>query len=146
MTAHDRPQPDRPQPEQPQPEPAQPERPVPPRPDHVRPLDGSPIHTVELPDTPQRDRTIPATAWIEAPAELLSLGDDIGEPPSRGDARYLAIAADDLALQYRFRLHPDGSGEGAGPSGTVHGRFRTWKEDLRDASIAAGFPMGGDSP
>ena len=31
-----------------------------------------------------------------------------------------------------FRLHADGTGSGAGPSGTVHDRFRAWKEDLRD--------------
>ena len=31
-----------------------------------------------------------------------------------------------------FRLHPDGTGEGTGPSGAAHDRFRTWKEDLRD--------------
>ncbi len=139
-------------------------RPAPPRPDQVRPLDPSPIHTSDLPDTPQRDRTIPATAWIEAPDELVRLGADIAEPlvaykrrigrwllwragpPSRGDARYLAVASDDLTLRFSFRLHPDGRGEGRGPSGTTHERFRTWKEDLRDDSIAAGFPVGGDSP
>jgi hypothetical protein len=30
-------------------------------------------------------------------------------------------------------LFPDGSGDGVGPSGERHGRFRSWKEDLRDA-------------
>jgi len=43
-----------------------------------------------------------------------------------------AIAADAPDLQWVFELHPDGEGEGAGPSGAVHERFRTWKEDLRD--------------
>jgi hypothetical protein len=44
------------------------------------------------------------------------------------------VARDDsLDVSYTFRLHADGTGEGAGPSGTVHQRFRTWKEDLRDA-------------
>jgi hypothetical protein len=54
-------------------------------------------------------------------------------PASRGHARYLAIAADDLDTSFAFRLFPDGSGVGTGPSGDEHTRFRTWKEDLRDA-------------
>ena len=45
-----------------------------------RPADHTPVHTGDLPATPQRDRNIPATAWIEAPAELLHLGDDLGLP------------------------------------------------------------------
>jgi hypothetical protein len=53
-------------------------------------------------------------------------------PASRADARYLAVAADDLDDSFTFRLWPDGRGEGAGPSGATHDRFRTWKEDLRD--------------
>lgn len=53
--------------------------------------------------------------------------------PARGaDARYLALMADDIETQFAFRLFGDGTGEGAGPSGTVHTRFRAWKEDLRD--------------
>lgn len=115
-----------------------------------RPLDSTPVHTAALPETPQRDRRIPAGAWLEAPAELLRLGEDFGGreagyirrihgwllwrsgPPSRGDACYLAVAADTPSVQHRFRLYPDGTGEGAGPSGVVHDRFRAWKEDLRD--------------
>ena len=115
-----------------------------------RPVDPTSVHTADLPDTPLRDRNIPAAAWVEAPPELLRLGDDIGAPaiaykrrlhgwllwragPARGaDARYLAIAADDLATSWSFRLFPDGSGTGTGPGGTTHTRFRTWKEDLRD--------------
>lgn len=115
-----------------------------------RPVDDTPVHTSELPDTPQRERRIPARAWLEAPEELLDLGADFGGaeagyirrihgwllwrsgPPSRGDARYLAVAADAPSVQHSFRLSPEGDGEGAGPSGTVHDRFRTWKEDLRD--------------
>lgn len=115
-----------------------------------RPLDETPVHTEALPDTPQRDRRIPAGAWLEAPAELLDLGQDFGGrdagfirrihgwllwrsgPPAGGDACYLAIAADALSVQYAFRLFPDGSGQGTGPSGTAHDRFRAWKEDLRD--------------
>jgi hypothetical protein len=114
-----------------------------------RPIDGSPVHTDDLPPTPTRDRNIPATAWIEAPAVLLHAGDDIGGavatykrrigpwllwragPARRGDARYVAIDARDLTRSFRFRLHPDGSGQGDGPSGH-HERFRSWKEDLRD--------------
>ncbi len=113
-----------------------------------RPIDPTPVHTDELPPTPIRDRNIPAEAWVEAPTELLSLGDDIGRPAitykrrlgrwllwragpaSRADARYLAIDADDLSRSYRFRLYPDGTGRGDGPSGATHERFRTWKEDL----------------
>jgi hypothetical protein len=119
---------------------------------HQRPIDESPVHTVDLPETPQRDRNIPVRAWVEAPESLRRLGDDIGGPEAqykrrigrwvlwragpatKADARYLALAADDLAVQYTFRLYPDGSGDGVGPSGANHRRFRTWKEDLRDHS------------
>jgi hypothetical protein len=113
-----------------------------------RPVDETAVHTADLPPTPVRDRNIPATAWVEAPAELLGLGDDIGGevatykrrigpwllwrsgPASGGDARYLAIDADDLPHQFAFRLFPDGNGDGVGPSGARHTRFRSWKEDL----------------
>jgi hypothetical protein len=116
-----------------------------------RPSDPTPIHTADLPATPTRDRNIPAEAWIEAPDELRRLGDDIGRPAvtykrrigpwllwragpaTRSDARYWAGHADDLARTHTFRLRPDGTGEGTGPSGMTHERFRTWKEDLRDA-------------
>jgi hypothetical protein len=116
-----------------------------------RPLDHTPIHTEDLPATPIRDRNIPATAWIEAPTELRDLGYDlsgqpvatykrrIGQwllwragPATHAEARYWAAAAGDLADQWTFRLEPDGTGAGIGPSGTSHHRFRTWKEDLRD--------------
>ena len=117
-----------------------------------RPIDPTPVHTVDLPATPQRDRTIPATAWIEAPAALLDLGRDIGHelvaykrrigpwllwragPAVKGNARYAAIAADDLREQFTFRLHPSGDGEGVGPDGVEHTRFRAWKEALRDTA------------
>lgn len=116
-----------------------------------RPIDPTPVHTDDLPPTPIRDRNIPAEAWVEAPPELLALGDDIGRPAitykrrlgrwllwragpaSRADARYLAVDAGDLTRQLTFRLFPDGSGDGVGPSGTRHRRFRTWKEDLHAA-------------
>ena len=115
-----------------------------------RPVDDTPVHTDELPPTPQRDRTIVATAWVEAPAELVHLGDDLGldrvdykrrigdwllwraGPAQKADARYMAVALDDPTRQYTFRLLPDGTGSGTGPSGRTHERFRTWKEDLRD--------------
>jgi hypothetical protein len=116
-----------------------------------RPTDEASRHTAELPPTPLRDRNIPAHAWVEAPESLIALGDDIGGaeaeykrrigrwllwragPATHADARYLAIDAGDLARQFSFRLFADGSGEGAGPSGQRHDRFRTWKEDLRDS-------------
>ncbi|MBA3268817.1 MAG: hypothetical protein H0T70_11255 [Acidimicrobiia bacterium] len=119
-----------------------------------RPIDSTPVHTADLPATPQRDRNIPATAWVEAPGELLALGDDIGRPliaykrrigpwllwragpATKGDARYLALAGDDPSQQWSFRLFADGSGEGVGPDGVVHQRFRTWKESLRDTPTA----------
>ena len=108
-------------------------------------------HTDDLPALPQRDSLIPAERWVEAPPELRELGADFGVslvgykrrlgrfllwragPASRADARYMALAADDLAERYTFRLRPDGSGEGVGVDGRTHRRFRTWKEALLDA-------------
>lgn len=115
-----------------------------------RPVDDTPVHTEDLPLTPVRDRQIPATAWVEAPPEVVALGEDLGHrlvsykrrigpwllwragPATKADARYLAVDHRDLGRRFTFRLFPDGSGEGVGPSGTTHDRFRTWKEDLRD--------------
>lgn len=116
-----------------------------------RPVDDTSVHTADLPPTPVRDRTIPATAWLEAPAELLALGDDLpgrpvaeykrrigawllwrAGPASGGDARYLACRADDTGVQCTLRLSADGSASGVGPTGTLHDRFRSWKEDLLD--------------
>ena len=115
-----------------------------------RPIDGTPVDTADLPPLPQRERSIPASAWRQAPASLLALGEPFGGeealykrriggwllwrsgPATKADAAYLAIWADDLSRACTFRLHPDGRGEGAGPSGEQHTRFRTWKEDLRD--------------
>ena len=116
-----------------------------------RPPVTSDYHTADLPPLPQRDYLIPAERWIEAPDTLRDLGADLGielvaykrrigryllwraGPASRADARYMALAADDLSEQFTFRLHADGRGEGAGPDGVIHQRFRTWKEALRDA-------------
>jgi hypothetical protein len=116
-----------------------------------RPTDDTALHTEDLPATPVRDRNIPATAWIEAPPSVRAAGDDLpaqpvadykrrigpwllwrAGPATDGDARYVAVRANDLAVAYTFRLFPDGTGEGAGPSGETHSRFRSWKEDLRD--------------
>lgn len=117
-----------------------------------RPADDTPIHTADLPATPVRDRNIPATAWIEAPDSLLALGADlpglpvaeykrrIGDwllwragPATRGDARYWAARAVRLDEPVTLRLFPDGTADGMGPTGARHSRFRSWKEDLRDA-------------
>jgi hypothetical protein len=114
-----------------------------------RPDDATPVSTADLPPTPTRDRNIVAAAWLEAPVQLHQLGDDLpghptatykrrigrwllwrAGPASDGDARYWAADSSDLERQHTFRLHPDGSGTGVGPSGSVHSRFRTWKEDL----------------
>ena len=107
-------------------------------------------HTADLPATPTREYLIPATRWVEAPESLRSLGRDFGVdlvaykrrikrfllwragPARLADACYMAIAADDLAERYTFRLFPDGTGRGVGPDGVEHGRFRAWKEALRD--------------
>jgi hypothetical protein len=118
-----------------------------------RPTDETPIGTADLPPTPVRDRNIPARAWIQAPPALLALGDDLpGRPEAEykrrigpwllwragpakgGHARYWAADADDLGRSFTFRIRPDGTGIGRGPSGTLHDRFRTWKEDLRDVA------------
>jgi hypothetical protein len=37
-------------------------------------------------------------------------------------------------VRFTFRLFPDGTGDGLGPSGERHTRFRSWKEDLRDST------------
>ena len=114
-----------------------------------RPADRTPIHTDALPATPTRDRNIVAGAWVEAPAELLNLGADLpGQPEAEykrrignwllwragpaagGDARYWACRSDDLRAQHTFRLYPDNTGDGLGPSGRRHAKFRPWKEDL----------------
>ena len=118
-----------------------------------RPLDVTPVHTHELPVTPPADRNIPAEAWIEAPPELLALGDDLGEPTvlylrqlgpflvwragpgtSRTDTRWMAVDIGDAGRRFTFRQFADGRGEGTGPSGGSHERFRTWKEDLHTST------------
>ncbi|MFT5202973.1 MAG: hypothetical protein ACI9C1_002370 [Candidatus Aldehydirespiratoraceae bacterium] len=119
-----------------------------PLPADQRPFDDTPIHTEDLPPTPTRDRNISIEAWIEAPELVRRSGDDIGGvrvaykrrigewllwragPAVKADARYIAVHSADLTLHHEFRLFPDGTGDGAGPSGERHTRFRAWKEDL----------------
>jgi hypothetical protein len=132
---------------------------------HQRPDDDTPVHTDDLPPTPIRDRAIPATAWVEAPRELLHLGDDLpgrpvasykrrigpwllwrAGPATKADARYWAARADDLVDSWTFTLLPDGGGHGRGPSGVEHVRFRSWKEDLRDAGASGGAGRAVEEP
>ncbi len=112
---------------------------------HERPFTTDTFHTDQLPPTPTRSFRIPASGWIEAPEELLRLGDPLGEPveykrrigryllwragPPVGEAVYAAVAADDTSVMYRFDLHGK-RGRGIGPDGSEHERFRTWKESL----------------
>ena len=121
-----------------------------PTPAEARPPTDHDWHTDELPPTPQRDFLIPVERWVEAPESVRTLGADLGidlvaykrrigryllwraGPARRTDARYAAVAADDLTRTFTFRLFPDGTGEGIGPDGAIHTRFRTWKESLRD--------------
>jgi hypothetical protein len=121
-----------------------------PTPAEARPPTERDWHTDELPATPQRDFLIPADRWLEAPEALRHVGDDLGialvaykrrigrfllwraGPAAGADARYAAVDAADLMRWFTFRLHPDGSGEGVGPDGVRHRRFRAWKESLRD--------------
>jgi hypothetical protein len=114
-----------------------------------RPPDRTPIHTEELPLTPTRDRNIMASAWVEAPSELLTLGSALPQAPEaeykrrigtyllwragpavEADALYWACHFELLDQQYTFRLYRDGTGSGVGPSGQSHVRFREWKADL----------------
>ena len=110
-----------------------------------RPFTDDRYTTVDLPDTPTRTFRIPGAGWEEAPAQLLGLGDGIGEPveykrrigpfllwragPPVGRAIYLAIDERDLERTYRFDLRGR-TGSGWGPDGSEHVRFRTWKESL----------------
>jgi hypothetical protein len=126
-----------------------------PTPAEARPPTDRDWHTADLPPLPQRDYLIPATRWVEAPDSVRALGADFGVdlvafkrrigryllwragPAVHADSRYMGIDSDDLGRQFTYRLRPDGSGEGTGPDGVVHTRFRTWKEALRDDSAPA---------
>jgi hypothetical protein len=119
---------------------------------HERPFVEHRYHTHELPDLPQRDYRIPASGWIEAPATLRALGEDLREPveykrrigryllwragPPVGEARYMAVR-DDLAAEYRFDLHGK-TGDGLGADGRRHQRFRTWKQSLAEPAPEPG--------
>ncbi len=110
------------------------------------------VHTADLPPLPQRHSMIPATRWVEAPPFVVGLGEEIGVElvayirrihdfllwragRAAGEpARYCAVNASDPDDHWFFELDADGEGRGLGPDGTVHTRFRTWKESLRDAS------------
>lgn len=112
---------------------------------HERPFTTERYHTADLPDTPTRSFRIPAEGWVEAPESLLHLGDELNEPveykrrigryllwragPPVGDAIYLALDAADVGRTFSFRLRGR-TGEGTGPDGSAHERFRTWKESL----------------
>jgi hypothetical protein len=118
-----------------------------------RPIHQGFFHTIDLPQTPDRERRLPATGWYEAPESLIHLGDDLGHdlttflrrigpqsnwllwrsgPATDGDARYAALLVSDVTQMVTFRLHPDGTGMGVGADGLTHSRFRSWKESLRD--------------
>ena len=116
-----------------------------------RPLIDHMVHTHELPALPQRESRIIASQWIEAPYEIKTLGDDIQAEPGylrrigwyllwragpavRARARYAGVDSRDLNRIWTFDLDSDGNGEGLGPDGIIHNRFRTWKESLRDDS------------
>jgi hypothetical protein len=123
-----------------------------------RPFDFTPISLAELPDTPTRDRNIAASAWVEAPQVLLTLGQGLdGTPeaafkrrlhgwllwragPTRGPCRYLALEpgaeSGTGAEHYVFELNGEGGATGHGPDGVLHDRFRAWKEALRDHPIS----------
>lgn len=112
---------------------------------HERPFTQDRYTTDQLPDTPTRSFRIPATGWVDAPDELLRLGDDLGEPveykrrigrfllwragPPVGEAWYLAIDRTDASVRCRFRLHGR-TGVGTGPDGVEYRRFREWKQAL----------------
>lgn len=101
------------------------------------------VHTHDLSATPTRDYTVPATAWVEAPPELLALDDAVylrrigpwllwRSGRAQGPATYLAIHSADVIRQHSLTLDADGTTSGTGPTGEPHTRFRTWKESLRD--------------
>lgn len=128
----------------------------------LRPQVTEAFHTDELPLTPQRDRTLPARLWMEAPAELVDLGQDLGHdlvtykrrigrwllwragPAVDDNARYMAIDADNLDRRFTFTLDAAGDGAGTGPDGVDHTRFRSWKESLRDSDSDG--PRGPSRP
>ena len=117
-----------------------------------RPADDTPIHTADLPadagarpqhpgdgvDRGARRRsstsatTCPAARW---PTTSAGSGRGCcggpGPPPAPMPATS-RCGPTTSTVHHTFRLFPDGDGDGTGPSGERHTRFRTWKEDLRD--------------
>ena len=65
-----------------------------------RPVDDTPVHTDDLPATPVRDRNIPASAWVEAPPELVELA----------ERRRSARAERDFAAADRLREEIEAAG------------------------------------
>ncbi len=123
-----------------------------------RPLIDHMVHTHQLPPLPQRESRIIASQWIEAPNEIRTLGDDLQADPGylrgigryllwragpavRARARYGAVDSADLKRIWTFDLDAEGNGEGLGPDGIIHNRFRTWKESLRDDTASNPNPM-----
>ena len=122
-----------------------------PLPAEDRPAVDHDVHTATSRPSPSATRGSRSRARPEAPPSIRGLGSDIDAEPGylrrigryllwragpavKADARYGAVASDDLDEVWTFRLLPDGTGEGLGPDGETHVRFRTWKEALRDAS------------
>ena len=116
-----------------------------------RPIDDTPVHTADLPPTPIRDRNIPATAWVEAPADLLTLGDDLPGTPVADYKRRIGRGCCGGPARHRRRrpllggpgvttpptpsrcaCSPTARGDGRRPERHRPRRFRAWKEDLRD--------------
>ena len=115
-----------------------------------RPADHTPIHTEALPPTPIRDRNIVATAWIEAPEQLLTLGRRSAEPTGgrvqAADRRLAAVAGGSgrgrrrpLLGGPRRRSHRSNTRFGCsqttpatalGPAGSGTRSSDPWKEDL----------------
>ena len=59
----------------------------------MRPMVTEPFHTAELPPTPQRDRSLPAQLWIEAPPELKILRGEIAHQVAAENQRATANPA-----------------------------------------------------
>ena len=124
-----------------------------------RPTDDTPIHTADLPPTPIRDRNIPATAWIEAPDSLLTLGDDLpgspvaeykrrigpwilwrAGPAKHADARYWASTRP-RARSTRCACSPTARRR-AWARAAHHDRFRAWKRTSATPTVrAAGWTV-----
>ncbi len=127
-------------------------------------------HTDDLPELPQRDRTIPADRWVEAPPELRALGADIGHPVviyKRRIGGWLLWRAGP-AQQGRHPLHGAGrhrpragsSPSGSSPTAPARGRAPTasstpgsgpgrrrcgTRRGVTEAPPSLGYPPGMDA-